>query len=140
MTSRGAGDLKLAADLAGSGAFVHIGTMLEPGPQFAASIRDLRNGQVNTGLHEVLIYAAAAVPAGNCIFHDKQIEKALRDCFEARLISEWRITFPGLGMLRALYIVKRLHAGNDAGFCNLELQLASKPVFYFFPPEGPESR
>jgi predicted secreted protein len=139
MKSIGTGGFVLAADLAGSGVFAGIGTMSEPGPEFAASIRELRSEDAKIELREVLIYAAAAAPAGNCVFDNKQAEKALRDCFEAQLISEWRITFPALGKLQALYIVKRLYAADARGCCRLELLLAGKPAFHFFPPPKAES-
>jgi predicted secreted protein len=139
MKSSGTGGFILAADLADSGVFADIGTMLEPGPEFAASIRDLRSDEAKTELREVLIYAAAAAPAGNCVFDDRQAENALRDCFEAQLISEWRITFPAFGELQALYIVKRLYAADARGRWRLELLLAGKPVFHFFPPAKAES-
>jgi hypothetical protein len=139
MKSGEAAGFILAADLAGSGIFADIGTMLEPGTEFAASIRDLGSDEAKTELGEVLVYAAAGAPSGSCIFDNRQAEKALRDCFEAQLISEWRITFPELGKLQALYIVRRLQATDARGCYRLELQLAGKPLFHFFPSKKAES-
>jgi hypothetical protein len=135
MTVRQAGDFILAADLAGLGTFVQIGAMAVPAPAFAAALRDLRLGQADPEFYDILTHAAAGAAAGLCFIESSGIECALQACQDARLVSEWRITFPSIGQLEALFLVARFQPAADAaGLFDLALQLSGKPVFRLSEP------
>ncbi|MGO8954176.1 MAG: hypothetical protein ACLQF2_12710 [Rhodomicrobium sp.] len=131
MTGKRSGDFVLAADMAGSGVFIAVGRMRVPSPTFAAAVRDLQNGAADLEMREALIHSLASNAAGFCLLDGKQIETALEACLPARLVSEWRIAFPGLGVLCALYVVRRFQpARNEGELFEIALQLAGKPAFY----------
>ena len=137
MVARRPGDFILAADFAGSGNFISIGRMLAPSPAFAAALAGLQSGAEDAGHRNLLVYSLAANAAGLCILNSPEIEKALQACFAARLAIEWRIEFPGTGVLRALCLLARIRrTGRVPGLFELALQLAGKPAFVFLQANG----
>ncbi|MGO9173274.1 MAG: hypothetical protein ACLP7P_15110 [Rhodomicrobium sp.] len=131
MTGTRPSDFVLAADMAGSGDFIVVGRMRVPSPAFAAAVRSLQDGAADLEMREALIHSLASSAAGFCVLDGKDIETALDACVPARLVSEWRIAFPGLGVLCALFVVTRFQpARNAGGLFELALQLAGRPAFH----------
>jgi len=131
MTGKRSSDFVLAADVSGSGDFIAVGRMRVPSPAFAAAVQDLQNGAADLEMREALIHSLASSAAGFCVLDGKNIETALEACLPARLVSEWRIAFPGLGVLYALYVVTRFQPAKYAGgLFELALQLAGRPAFH----------
>jgi hypothetical protein len=123
------GDFVLTADVAGSGHYVRAGTIPIPAPPFTSALQDLKNGEADPELRETLIYALAAKVGGRCVFESSQAAGIAEACFRAGLISEWRVSIPGSGVLQALFqIVLFAPTGND-GMYEIAFQLAGKPEF-----------
>jgi hypothetical protein len=118
----------LAADISASGSFTTIGGIPVPSPAFLAAIQDLQNGAADARIREILTYSLASNAGGACVLAGTDIEKALQACLLARLVFEWRIGIPGIGILQALFLTVRLEPIGDAqGNFDLELRLAGKP-------------
>jgi hypothetical protein len=130
MTGRRPGDFILATDMTGSGAFTQLGRMLNPAIAFAAAAQHLQSGWADPELREALVHALAANAAGHCVLDSNELERAVQDCMIASLVTEWRIAFPGEGVLQALFVIARFEPSeNTAGAFELVLQLAGKPAF-----------
>ena len=124
------GGFILAADISASGNFITVGGIPAPSPAFLAVAQDLRNGAADPEMREILTYSLASNAGGSCILASADIEKALQACLHARLVLEWRIGIPGIGILQALFLTVRLEpVGNAEGDFNLEVRLAGKPEF-----------
>jgi len=120
----------LAVDILASGNFITVGTMPAPRSAFLAAVQNLQNDAAGPEAREILIYSLASNAGGFCILTSAGIERALRACFVARLVFEWRIAIPGIGVLQALFITERLEpVGNAEGAFDLALRLAGKPEF-----------
>ncbi len=140
MNAKPPGDFVLAADIAGSGSFMAIGRMTIPSPALLAALQDLRDNPGDPELLEVLIYSLAVNAGGLCVPASPDAEEILQACFSARLVFEWCITFPGIGILQGLFLVSRFQAtGNAAGLFDLALQLAGRPSFRAIQAEGTAS-
>ncbi|MGO9545704.1 MAG: hypothetical protein ACLPPF_13040 [Rhodomicrobium sp.] len=129
MTARRPGGFVLTADIAGLGNFVTVGRMPVPSPAFAAALRDLRIGPAGPELREGLVHSLAVSAAGLCILDSPEIERALHACMPAGLVFEWRIAFPGTGVLQALFFIAKLTQAQSGAAAELALQLAGKPAF-----------
>ncbi len=129
MMAASPGDVLLSADIAGAGHFSAIGRMHTPFPAFVTALRGLQNGTPDADLRDILLYTLAANVAGLCAL-EPGVEQTLQNCLPARLVSQWRIALPGLGVLQALYLVARLRPAQDtARTVELALQLAGRPSF-----------
>jgi hypothetical protein len=129
MTAERQGDFVLTADPAGSGHFLPAGTIPVPAPQFTSALKDLKDGEADPELRDALVYALAVKVAGCCVFESSQAAKIAEACFEARLISEWRISIPGAGVLQAFFHVAKLERKESDGTYDIALRLAGKPSF-----------
>jgi hypothetical protein len=129
MTAGRLGDFVLTADPAGSGHFLPAGTIPNPAPQLTSALEDLKDGEADPELRDALVYALAAKVAGRCVFESPQAAKIAEACFEARLISEWRISIPGAGILQAFFHVAKLERKESDGIYEIALRLAGKPSF-----------
>jgi hypothetical protein len=129
MTAERQGDFVLTADVTGSGHFVRTGTIAVPAPPFTSALRDFEEGGADPEFKESLIYALAAKVAGRCVFESPQAEKIAEACFQASLISEWRIAISGAGVLQALFQIVRLARTESDGIYEIAFQLAGKPEF-----------
>jgi hypothetical protein len=139
MTAERQGDFVLTADVAGSGHFAPAGTIPIPAPQFASALRDFKGGEADPELRDVLIYALAAKVAGRCVFESPQAAEFAEACFQGRLISEWRISIPGSGILRALFHIVQLERRESDGIYDIAFRLAGKPEFAAVQHENAES-
>jgi hypothetical protein len=129
MTAKPPGDFVLTADVAGSGHFVRAGTIPIPAPPFTAALQDFKDAGADPELREVLIYALAVKVAGRCVFESPQAAKIAEACFQSRLISEWRISVPGSGVLQALFRIVQFERAESDGMYEIAFQLAGKPEF-----------
>ncbi len=132
MLAAGCGSIRggfvLAADMSGSGNFITVGRIRAPCPEFLAIAEDLRNGAADPEIRGILTYSLASNAGGSCILASADIEKALQACILARLVFEWRIGIPGIGILQALFLAARLEPMRNAeSVFDFELQLAGKP-------------
>ncbi len=122
------GGFVLAADISACGNFITVGSIPSPSPAFLAAAQDLQNGAADTEVREILTYSLALNAGGSCILASADIEKALQACLLARLVVEWRIGIPGIGILQALFLAVRLEpVTNAASSFDLGLRLAGKP-------------
>jgi hypothetical protein len=129
MTAEPPGDFVLTVDVAGSGRFERAGAIPIPAPAFAAALADFRNGEADPEAREALIHALAMKVAGRCVFDCAQVEKTVEACFQSWVISEWRISLQGLGVLQALFRIVRFEPTESAGMYDIAFQLAGKPEF-----------
>jgi hypothetical protein len=129
MTAEREGGFVLTADVAGSGHFVRAGIIPVPAPPFTFALQDLKDGAADPETRDALIYALAAKVAGRCVFESSQAAKIVEACFQIRLISEWRITIPGAGVLQALFQIVQLARDESDGMYEIAFQLAGKPEF-----------
>jgi hypothetical protein len=120
--------LILSADYAGSGAFSAVGA-LQPSFALNAAIERfcLHRGDPKKG--PVLIHAVASKIVGRCALENAEAERALFECYAARLAAEWVVAIPALGALRTLYLVERLEGSELEGLFDLVLRVAGKPSF-----------
>jgi hypothetical protein len=129
MTAEPPGDFVLTADIAVSGHFVRAGTIPIPAPGFTAALQDFKDFELDPELREVLIYALAVKVAGRCIFESPRAAKLAEACFQSRLVSEWRISIPGKGVLQALFRIVQFERAESGGMYEIAFQLAGKPEF-----------
>ncbi len=139
MTPRRAGEINLAADIFGSGTFAKVGAMRQPSLALNAAIADFRLEQEYPELRPVLVHMLATKIAGRCALESSEAERALMDCLAARLALEWVVTIPGIGTLRALFLIARLEKAEQAALFDLVLQLAGRPSFMAFQTEDAEA-
>jgi len=122
------GGIDLAADISASGNFIPVGRMTAPCIAFLAVVQDLQTGAADPQMREILIYSLALNAGGSCILASAGIETALQACLLARLVLEWRIAIPGIGVLQAPFIAARIEPVKEAaGVFDLALRLAGKP-------------
>ncbi|MFZ1106751.1 MAG: hypothetical protein WAN43_00195 [Rhodomicrobium sp.] len=138
MTPRQSSDLTLAADYSGSGAFSAVGMLL---PSFAldAAMGRFRLYRGDPKKRPVLIHALATKIVGRCFLESAEAERALFECFAARLAAEWTVTMPALGILRALFLIERLERSELEGLFDLVLQLAGQPSLCELQAENAET-
>jgi hypothetical protein len=121
------GGFVLSADIPAKGSFIPIGIMSAPCRPFLAAVQDLQNEGVDPLVREILTYGLASNVAGLTVLAAAS-QSALRVCFFARLVSEWRIAIPKIGILQGLFMVGRLEpVPNAEGVFELALRLAGKP-------------
>lgn len=122
------GGFVLSADIPATGRFVPIGIMSAPCRPFLDAVQDLQNNAGDPLASETLAYALASNVAGLTVFAAASSQMALRACLFARLVSEWRIAIPNVGILQALFMIGRFEAAPHAeGAFELALRLAGKP-------------
>ncbi len=137
MTASVASDFVLAADIPASGQFIAMGRMYAPCAALVAAAQDLRDNPADPDLLEIQVYALASNASGLCILDSGDIENVLRAWLAARLVADWRIGIPGVGLLQALYAVARFEPVQDTGRTfTLELRLEGKPEFNPSAPWG----
>jgi Phage tail tube protein len=135
MTAEPPSAFVLTADVAASGHFVRAGTIPIPAPAFATALKAFKDCELDSELREVLIYALAVKVAGRCVFESAQAANIAEACFQSRLISEWRISIPGSGVLQALFHIVRFERADGDGVYDIAFQLAGKPEFAAMPRE-----
>jgi len=129
MTAEPPGDFVLTADVAGSGNFVRAGTIPAPAPAFVAALEDFKDAGADLESREILIHSLAAKVAGRCVFESLQAAKFAKACFQYRLISEWRISIPGSGILQALFHIVQFQSTESDCTYDIAFQLAGRPEF-----------
>jgi hypothetical protein len=122
------GGFVLSADIPATGRFIPLGIMSAPCRPFLAAAQDLQNEAGDPLAREILTYGLASNLAGLTVLAAPSTQTALRACLFAKLVSEWRIAIPKIGVLQALFTIARLEPVQNAeGVFELALRLAGKP-------------
>ena len=118
----------LAAEFRPRDSFITVGRMTAPLHRIFGRRTRPANGAAALDA-KILTYSLALNASSSCILASAGIERALQACFLARLVSEWRIAIPGVGVLQAPFIAAQ-HSSrlrNAWGAFDLTLRLAGKP-------------
>ncbi len=128
MTFAQGGYISLEADFGGTGVFVPVGHLLQPKLVLTSAVKDLLRERKLEERQVVLLHAVATRISGECAIANEAVLKSLKEVRASSLVLEWRVAFPGLGAVRALFALTVLEEATGVENFRVALHLAGRPL------------